>query len=432
VQTTRGPVLFGVYVIIFFVGIGGIWSAVAPLNKAAVAMGNVISSTNKKVIQYHNPQAIVKDILVKPGDVVQEGDPLVTFDETKSKNQYEISRNMYYTFLTQVDRLRSELNNNPDIKFDEQLLNSQDPEIIKVLQNQRAIFESRRAAHNDQIKMLKSRQKQVKKTIVSAQERLIQNHAILENMIEREKVLEDLIKQEYATKKELLDVRNSVAQARERIAQTEGEIAANKKRLQEAESELSATNSKFINEASRELQQALTDLNKYKEQLETAQYDLDHVVVRSPVTGIINEVHLHTIGSAIGNQPVIEISPIDDNLVIRAYVSPQHIDSVEVGLKSKIRFSAFKSRTTPVFDGTVVSLSPDVVEQRGPDGRSNPVYVALIEIDMAEFTKVAKAKNLVLHPGMGVEVQIVTGTRTLLQYLLDPITDNMFRAFNEK
>jgi HlyD family secretion protein len=131
---------------------------------------------------------------------------------------------------------------------------------------------------------------------------------------------------------------------------------------------------------------------------------------------------------------VAEISPINDKLVIEAKISPQDIDSIHPGLKTKIRFSAFKSRTTPVFTGTLTYISPDILQdpQLHSSQPGGTYYLARMELDMEEFNKVAKKKNLELHPGMQVEVQIVRGTRTLLGYLLDPITDTMFKAFTEK
>jgi HlyD family secretion protein len=114
-------------------------------------------------------------------------------------------------------------------------------------------------------------------------------------------------------------------------------------------------------------------------------------------------------------------------------VSQKNIDAVHEGLVAKIRFSAFKSRTTPLFTGKVVKVSPDIV-QDPRQGQMQPdnYYIARIEINMDEFNEIAKSRKLELHPGMQAEVQIVTGTRTLLRYLLDPIIDTAFKAFREK
>jgi HlyD family secretion protein len=162
---------------------------------------------------------------------------------------------------------------------------------------------------------------------------------------------------------------------------------------------------------------------------------LQRIIIKSPVDGVINSVNIHTIGGVIGSgAPILEISPTNDKLIIEAKVPHKNIDSVHVGMIAKIRFSAFKSRTTPLFTGKVISISPDVVQDRtqAQQDPSGPYYIARIEIDMDEFNKVASAKNLALHPGMMAEVQIVTGTRTLFRYLLDPVTDTMFKAFKEK
>ena len=179
--------------------------------------------------------------------------------------------------------------------------------------------------------------------------------------------------------------------------------------------------------------QATNAFEKYINAKET----LSHVTVRSPVDGIVNNVLVSTIGGVIHpKDELVEVTPKDDDLVIEAKISPKNIDSVHAGLNAKIRFSAFKSRTTPVFVGKVIYVSPDVVRDDSAYarmGQSEPYsYVARIELDAEEFSEYAAEHGLVLHPGMTAEVYIVTGTRTLLRYLLDPLIDQMFESFVEK
>ncbi|MEY3196833.1 MAG: Alkaline protease secretion protein AprE, partial [Pseudomonadota bacterium] len=161
---------------------------------------------------------------------------------------------------------------------------------------------------------------------------------------------------------------------------------------------------------------------------------LERALIVSPVDGIVNVINTATIGGFVaGGQEIAEVSPEKDTLIVEAKISPKNIAYVHPGLKAKMNFTAFKGRTTPTFVGVVISVSPDLVQEKQPQpGMEGAYYIAHIEIDMTEFNKEAKRLNLTLLPGMGVDVNIVTGTRTLMRYLLDPVTDNMFRAFKEK
>lgn len=160
---------------------------------------------------------------------------------------------------------------------------------------------------------------------------------------------------------------------------------------------------------------------------------LGRLNITSPSDGIVNQLMVHTIGGVVRpGEPLMFIIPQDDNLVIDAMVEPKDIDSVHVGLIAKVNITAFRHRSTSPLKGTVVQVSPDVVEMNGGGGMSRPFYKVRIEVDKDQLTKISRLKNYELYPGMQAEVMIVTGQRTFLQYLLDPITNTFWHAFNEK
>ncbi|MCC8398735.1 MAG: HlyD family type I secretion periplasmic adaptor subunit, partial [Rickettsia endosymbiont of Labidopullus appendiculatus] len=237
-----------------------------------------------------------------------------------------------------------------------------------------------------------------------------------------------------AQKAALLELEAKESNFKSEIAMTETEIAGTKHAITESEISIINLQNKYTERTLTELKEAQVQVAQLKEQFNALKDSLSRTVIRSPVDGIINVLNYHTIGGVVSQaNPILEISPTNDILVIEAKVPQKNIDSVHEGLVAKIRFSAFKSRTTPLFTGKVIGISPDTVQDRNQMQQSpETFYTARIEIDMDEFNKIAKARKLELHPGMQAEVQIVTGTRTLLRYLLDPITDTMFRAFKEK
>ena len=191
--------------------------------------------------------------------------------------------------------------------------------------------------------------------------------------------------------------------------------------------------SQILTQTIDELKQTQMHLGEVRERYAAAKDSLDRAIITSPVEGIVNSLSITTIGGVIGGgQAIAEVSPIKDYLIVEAKILPQDIGYVTNGMMAKMRFNAFKSRTTPVFNGKVVSISPDLVVDKNPAGPVNAYYIARVELDMDEFNIEAKRLDLTLIPGLQVDVNIITGTRTLLKYLLDPITDNMFKAFKEK
>ncbi|MDG1436425.1 MAG: HlyD family type I secretion periplasmic adaptor subunit [Rickettsiaceae bacterium] len=241
----------------------------------------------------------------------------------------------------------------------------------------------------------------------------------------------------FANKATILEIETREANATSELAMTDAEIARAEQTITKTEIDLINIDNNYSTRALSELRDTQIQLAEKKESFFSLKDALNRIAIKSPVDGIVNSLNFHTIGSTIpGGHTIMEISPSNDKLVIEAKIDPKNIDSIRIGLHSKIRFSAFKSRTSPLFHGTVISLSPDIIidpqaAQMDPKLGAG-FYLARIELDMENFNELAKPRDLKLQPGMQAEVQIITGTRTLLQYLLDPVIDAMFKGFKEK
>ncbi len=435
VQTARAPILFGMYIIIFFVLVGGIWGSCAPLDSAATALGVVVTSSNKKIIN-HQEGGIIANIFVKQGDHIKQGDKLIELKDTKIKSQYESTLSQYRHALATESRLVAERDKQDKIEFPKLLTKDINLyEVARIIHTQESLFQSKKEIYKSEKNALYQRIKQYKKIIEGIQARKIANIKNLEIIRDRLKAMHILYDKGFINKASLLEVEAKEAHFRSEITMVEVEIATNKHMITECEISIINLQNKYTEKTLTELKNAQEQLSHLKEQFNICKDSLNRVIIKSPVDGIVNVLNYHTIGQVIlSGYPILEISPINDNLVIEVKVLSKNINSVSEGLVAKIRFSAFKSRTTPLFIGKVVKISPDVVSQAQDRNiqDANTYYIARIEIDMDEFNKIAKIKKLKLHPGMQVEVQIVTGTRTLLRYLLDPITDTMFKAFKEK
>ncbi|MDF2965635.1 MAG: prsE [Rickettsiaceae bacterium] len=438
-QTARHPILFGAWVIFLFVFIGGLWSALAPLDSAATATGTVIASSHKQIIEYPS-SGIIKRIFVKQGDYVIENQPLMELDETQLNASFQTYLTQYRSTLAQENRLVAERDNSPKIEFDEFLVKeSYKPEVAKIINTQLELFKSKQEAFNGQIESYQKRIEQAKNQVEAYKARKLASDRTLAIIQDRYKAIKELNRQGFAQKAQMLEVEKRFVDAQSDVANTNIEIAKTEQEVNRLEIELFSKKSENLANIMQQLKETQVQLTDVKEKFFAAKDALGRAIIKSPVEGVINELHYHTIGGVVNpGRPIAEITPYKGHLVIEAKIPQKEIESLRVGLRAKLRFSAFKSRTTPVFNGTVISLSPDtVVDKQAQAAMHNAMvdetfYVARIEIDMDEFKKIAKERNLRLLPGMRAEIQIVRGTRTLLQYLLDPVTDNMFKAFKEK
>lgn len=432
IQAARAPILFGVYIIILVVGIGFFWSAVAPLDSAAHARGTLVSSSNKKIIQ-HNDGGIIKAIYVKQGDIVKEGQVLIKIDDTAMRSKYENMLNAYRTYTATENRLVAERDNLDSIAFDQSLINDLNiPEVAKIIHTQENIFRSKLEVIRSEKESIKQKITQLNKQQEGLEAKRISVKKAFDVTSEQLKSAKALFAKEFLPKAKLLEIEAREAGQRGELAGIDSDISRTAQEITRAEIDLMSLQNKYNEKTFQELRETQVRAIDSKEHAIAVKEALDRTEIKSPVDGIVNMITPLTVGGVIRqSDKVAEISPSNDHLVIEARIPEREIYAVHVGLKTKINFVAFKSRTTPTFNGVVVSLSPDIMpdERQSPEG---PVYIARIEINMDEFNKVAKAKNLELHPGMSVDVNIVRGTRTLLRYLLDPLTDTMFHALKEK
>jgi HlyD family secretion protein len=433
VQSARSPILFGTYVVLIFVVFGGLWTTFAPLNSATVAVGTLISSSQKKNIQNAEP-GIIKKILVKQGDIVAEGDPVIELDDVRVRANYEANLQEYRALLAMESRLIAERDDLDQIEFSPILVKDISiPEVERAIHTQENLFKYRKENIRAMKESAGHKITQVLKSIEAYEANKVAIEKSYAVMQERVKGLNTLVSKGAATKTMLLEAESKEAELKSNLASNDAKIEQTKQELTNVEIEALNIDNKHLSEVLSQLRDVQVNRGIAQEKFNTASFSLDKIIVRSPVDGTVNIVNVHTIGTVVpAGHGLLEISPTNDSLVIEVNIPHRNIDAVKIGLVAKIRFSAFKSRTTSLFTGKLIALSADVVQIRNQQGQGDSFYVGKVEIDMDEFNRIAKGTKLELHPGMQAEVQIITGKRTLLRYLLDPLTDTMFRAFNEK
>ncbi|MDP2098670.1 MAG: HlyD family type I secretion periplasmic adaptor subunit [Methylobacter sp.] len=415
----------GAAIVFVTFGIFGVWAFFAPMDSSALAPGTVVVESYRKTVQ-HLDGGIVAKILIKDGDVVTEGQTLITLDDAQIKAQLEIARSQNITLAAQVARLRAERDQLKKIDYPALLNDGDDPRTIEAKNSESNVFHARRNAYDGQIAVLNQRISQISSKINGLQGQVSSKKQLLASYGEEIRDLKELLAEGFADKQRLRDLQRNHALQSGEIAQLNAEIATNQMLISETRLQILQVQKQFQEEVAGKLSEAQALLNDAQERLSANQDKLNRVEIKAPASGMVLGLTVHNESSVITpGRPILDIVPQDAKLVIEAQVSPMDIDRVVVGLEAEVRFSAFKQSKTPKMDGRVTHLSPDNLT----DERTGATYY-LARVELTPESR-EKLGDMQLLPGMPAEVLINTGERTLFEYLAQPATNAFARAFIE-
>ncbi|WP_413872802.1 HlyD family type I secretion periplasmic adaptor subunit [Albidovulum sp.] len=427
VPSARGPVVLGLLALALLLCGFGLWSVTTRIAGAVVAGGQVEVEQNRQVVQ-HPDGGVVAEILVKDGDLVAAGAPLVRLDGTLLDSELAIVEGQFFEILARRGRLEAERDDATRISFPEELVRSgdQDPGIAALMTGQERLFAAKAETEANEIDQLQRRRGQIANQIdgIAAQRAATDSQLVL---IGRE--LADLTA---LLDKGLTQAGRVLALEREkaRLEGVAGELDATRA---EAEGKVTEIDIEILKRGSTRREEANSQLRDlgYRE-LELAERrralkeQVDRLDIRAPVAGIVHALQVTTPRAVIrAAEPVLYLVPQDRPLVIAARVSPIHVDEVRVGQEVALRFSAFDSRTTPELLGQVSRISADALT----DEQSEAAYYRT-EVVLGPG-ELAKLEGHAIIPGMPVEVFIRTGERTPLAYLVKPLAEYFNRAFRE-
>lgn len=428
--TVRGmgvgrPLALGAAVILVFVGGFAAWAVLAPLASAVVAAGVIEVVGERKTVQ-HLEGGLVADILVEEGNAVAAGQPVVVLDSTRSGALRSLLEQQHASTTALSKRLEAERDGLQAIAFPAWLRESADSGADDVLATQERIFEARAQSLQTRVAIHERRVAQLREEASGFREHIAAQDRELALLAEEISDVAALVEKGYepqtrlrALQRREAGISGSRARNRATIARIEQQIAE----THLAMAELHQSRQREVVEALREVETQLSDL---RERLSAAR-DVDaRTQVRAPVSGTVVGLRVFTRGGVVGpGEALMDIVPAEAGLVIAARIDPLDIDAVTPGLPAEIRLVAFSRLTMAPLSGEVVGVSADrLMEPR--TGAS--YYEARVALDPASGA-VAPGE---LHPGMPVEVLIVTGTRTPLSYLVRPIADRLRRAMREE
>ncbi|WP_163852283.1 HlyD family type I secretion periplasmic adaptor subunit [Pseudooceanicola aestuarii] len=425
---TRPVILLGMSVIFLTFGVFGGWAAVARLDSAVVASGQISLESNRKVVQ-HFEGGIVEEILVKEADTVEEGQVLLRLSSVEARSNVEMISNRLDVARVVEVRLLAERGMKDILNFPPDLTDPEATYVVRAaVEDQADLFRDRQSIMQSQSNILASRVEQTHEQIHglelqrSALERRITNYTeMLDRMRdggERGLIEKNLLSQR---EDELIQIEATLGQIISEIAQARNVIS-------ETELQALQVQQEYRERANNELEEIRAELTELQERAKVAGDVMSRTEIRSPGKGTIQDLKVHTIGSVVRPGDVLmELVPENEQLVINARVSPVDIDSVTPGLATEVRFTAFKTRLTPIMLGKVQSVSNDVITPDNPN--ETPYYLARIDVEKVEVPEEIEGR---LTPGMPADVIITTGERRVVDYIASPLMDAIRKSLIEE
>ena len=438
-HSARGPIAIGAPILLIWAFGFGVWAATAPLASAVVASGSFVATGQNKQVQ-HLEGGIIRELLVKEGDIVEANQPLVRLDDTAAQSKLRRLATRRSRLLATAARLRAEINSSEQI----QLLPAQademtnDPEVRSIVQAQQDELTARRRSLANQEEVLRKEIAGLKESIRGYETQIRANRDRSALFSEELQDKSPLMDQQLIKKSEILALQRSEMGLAGELGDLLGRSGDATERIARAEQQIAQLRLAAVEKASGDLRGTEAELDDLREQILAAQDVVRRTDVRAPVRGIVVKLNQYTTGGVVAPGGVIlELLPINDELVIEARIDPNEITHVKEEQKALVRLTALNQRLTPMIEGKVVYISADTVADQGMRRISEQDTAIrrdsfVVRVRLNERDTRDKVENFRPTPGMPADVFIETGQRTFFTYLMRPVIDSFSRAFRER
>lgn len=405
-------------------GIGGLWSVLATLSGAVIAQGVIKVEANTKLVQ-HLEGGVVRRILVKDGDRVSAGQPVVELEDTEASASLSIVNDQLDAELAKLARLQAEIDNAPRIRFPEALLaRRNDPSLQRILQREEGHFKARHALVREQIAKLNEQRQQAEAEIASYDRQLVAAEASLGYLRDQQKSYQGLVEKNFIAPARMLDVHRSVSEKEEKKFEYEAMRSQARQKLSDVQLRLSQVTTNRYAENSRDMVETQTRILNLQERQLPFKDSLKKRILTAPASGTVNATRIHTEGGVVGpRETILEITPDTSSMIAETRVSPGDIDEVRVGQAVEVEFSGMNRRVTPLIHGRVAMVSSDLIT----DPANAQVKYFTVHVEL----KPAAPLNFEVRPGLPVAAYIQTRMRTPLDLWLDPLIGGIRKSMRE-
>lgn len=428
-QLNPKVILFFFLIFIFFTG-AFIWAYFAQIDELTRGEGKVIPSEKIKTIQSLDG-GLISEILVKEGHQVKPNQALMKIDTTRFEASLEENKQTYYHLLVTKARLEVEAKldltkEQPKIELSDEVLEN----AKTFAQNDIKLFNSRVDELKSTLDIFEVQLKQKEQELKELKSKSYQLSRTIKIVREEKATMEKLVARRSKSKNDLLNIRKELTQLEGDLQNTYVSIPRAKYAIQEAKNKVAEKLKIFQSEARNELQKINTEIKKYESKLVAEEDKLDKTVLVSPVNGIVKTINVNTVGGVVkSGTDLIEIVPLSDTLLIEAKIDPKDIAFINPQQKAIVKITAYDFSIYGSLEGKIVEISADsIIDKNDKDQES--YYKVVIETNKNYLEK--DGDKLPIIPGMITTVDIITGKKSILDYILKPILKTKANAMHER
>ena len=399
-----------------------LWANFAVIDEVTKGDGKAIPSSKIQKIQ-NLEGGIISELFVKEGQIVEAGAPLIRLDDTRFASNVGETEADRLSMLLRVERLSAEVDDRP-LNFPEDVLKA----VPGQAKSEESLYISRRQQLHDEIgglqEQLIQRQQELRE-FASKQAQYRQQLGLQRQEIN---MSEPLVAQGAVSPVEVLRLKRAEVETRGQLDATTLAIPRAESAIKEVQRKIDETRGKFRSEALTQLNEARTDLNKAQATGKALEDRVSRTLVTSPVRGIVNKMLVNTIGGVI--QPgsdLLEIVPLDDTLLVEAKIRPQDIAFLHPGQEATVKFTAYDYT---IYGGLKAKLEQIGADTITDEDKKTTYYIIKLRTERSHLG--TDEKPLLIIPGMVASVDIITGKKTVLSYLLKPIIRARAEALHER
>ena len=399
-----------------------IWANWATLDEVTRGDGKIIPSSEVQALQSLDA-GIVDELLVKEGDSVVKGQILVRLRDIEASSDLGANRARYLGLLASITRLQAQAEGADDVEFPEEVKKGVPSSVVEELNS----FRANKRQLVGQINVLKQQRTQREQEVDELNIRIGDLKGIIYLQRKELNMIKPLVERGSAPKLELLQLQRGI---KERVSELNGlksSLPRSQSAIDEANARLEEIKQTARAEAQAELSTKLIELNEIQERLSGLQERKGRREIRSPVDGVIQELNVNTIGGVVrGGEDLIKIVPKDDQLIVEVKIKPSDRAFIYPGQSAVIKITAYDFSIYGGLKGELLDISADTIE----DEQGNPFYRVRLRTYETELKR--KGEILPIIPGMVTSVDVLTGHKTVMQYLLKPFVKTLDNAMNER
>jgi HlyD family type I secretion membrane fusion protein len=399
------------------------WAITAPLSGAIIASGKLKVELNRKTVQ-HQEGGLVSKILVRDGEFVHAGQPLIVIGDVR--NDAELSLLQDRLDSERIRNVRATAEATVQTKFDAPADLATKQSTFEHLTRERALFTARRRTLDEQLGSFNTQMRDAQQQASALSEQIDATETSARLVHEELQLNQNLVRDGFVTRPRLLQLQRDESDYRSRVSESRSNLALARQRIGELQARIAQTRNQYQQQATDEARESAAQIRELEERVRPSRDQAERQFVRAPVDGRVMSLRVSATGEAIGpREPILDIVPTQEKLVVEAHIRPQDINHVREQSPAEVRLSGFDARTTPLLPGKVVFVSPDRLTATDS---SESWFVATVEVDA---TVLKDHPEIRLQAGMPAELFVTTPKRTLFQYLAKPLNAFASRGMRE-